>query len=134
LRLKNNSSVDPTTELGGQRGLQDVRVLMGGKIVADVPIDFSQMRDWSGVTINSESGRVVVKVPESAGFRGTYSMYVEKGDTNRFRLCTKATSLDEVNSECAGSVVFAGPYPQTISIDSNPITVSVAVVDGVSYW
>ncbi len=134
IALRSNNAVDPSKDLGGQRGLQDVRVMKDGKILADIPVEFSQNRDWNGVVIESQSGRVVVKMSENSGYKGTYSMYVEKGDTNRFKLCTKAEEIDQVNSDCAGSVVFAGPFPQTIDVEGKPITVSIAVIDSVSYW
>lgn len=134
LRLKANTSVDPTRDVGGQRGLHDIRVRKDNSVIADVPVEFARNLDWSGTTIVSEGGKVVVKFSDTSGFKGTYTMYVPKGDTNRFKLCTKAESLEEVNSECAGSVVFAGPYPQTIAVDERTITVSVSVIDGVSYW
>ncbi|MBI2356751.1 DUF2341 domain-containing protein [Candidatus Dojkabacteria bacterium] len=134
LRLKSSLNVDPSTDLGGQRGVQEVRVLRNNTIVADVPIEFTQNRDWSSAVIVAEGSKVVVKLPETAGLKGTYTMYVPKEESNRFKLCTKAESIDEVNSDCAGSVVFAGPYPQTIDIDGSLVTVSTSVIDGVSYW
>ncbi len=134
ISLKSNVTIDPSKDLGGQRGLQNIRVFRNNRVIADVPIEFSQNRDWGSAVITEDAGRVVVKLPSNSGLTGTYTMYVPKGDTNRFKLCTKAELLEQVNSDCAGNVIFAGPYPQTISVDDKPITVSVSVIDGVSYW
>ncbi|KKR06470.1 MAG: hypothetical protein UT34_C0001G0511 [candidate division WS6 bacterium GW2011_GWF2_39_15] len=134
LRLKENGNIDPTEDVGSQRGVKDIRVMKGEFIIADVPVEFNANRDWSEAVITNYEGKVVINLPDDTGFVGTYTMYVPKDETNRFKLCTKAESIEDVNSDCAGSVIFSGPYPQTIEINGKEVEVSVSVINGVSYW
>ncbi|HVX92972.1 MAG TPA: hypothetical protein VHA74_02560, partial [Candidatus Dojkabacteria bacterium] len=134
--LASNFNVNPATVAGSQRGLQRILAQENNFRVADIPILFSTDRDWSNITIDSnpDESKTVVKVHESEGFTGKYIMYVVKNDSTRFILCTKAENINDVNINCDGSVVFVGPYPQTINVNGNDVKVSITIIDGVQYW
>jgi hypothetical protein len=134
VNLKSDEAVDLTTD--AQLGIQDVRVKKDQYVLADFKVSFEQDRDWKNVvadadTINSKS---VIKITDEEGISDPFTMYVVKNDTNAFRLCPLATSLDDVNNECTGGQLLTKDFPQEIEIEGSTVTISLAKIDGTYYW
>lgn len=134
--LVTDPSVDLTEVANSQVGEQLVRVTKDGVIIADVPILFNQNRNWGGEVFESDSvnNKAVVSLDDLSGLNGPFTLYVVVGETDVFRVCPYATSLSGVHSACLGSVLFKGPYPQTLNVGSSQVTVSQKEIGGVLYW
>lgn len=132
--LANNTSVPVTTQ--GQYGEKRVRIQQGNTILAEIPVLFSEDRDWSDAIVLSsqEEKKTVVKLQEKHGVLKPYTMYVLKGDTNAFLLCPNAQTLEQVSPDCEGGVNFTGPYPETKAVEGNSVTVSQTVLSSIEYW
>lgn len=134
--LVSDPSVDVTGIENSQAGEKEIRVSEDGIIIADVPVLFDQNRNWGGELFQTdpENNKAVVFLDELSGLSGSYTLYAVVGDTNVFRVCPFATSLSSVYPNCLGSVLFKGPYPQTLKVGSLEVTVSQQEVKGVLYW
>ncbi|MGI6423118.1 MAG: DUF2341 domain-containing protein [Candidatus Dojkabacteria bacterium] len=135
--LVDDKDVDVSNTSGAQTGEQKIRVLQENYIVADVPISFSQNRDWSNAVIESSilEGKSVVKLDDSHGLSGTFTMYViKKEKDNSFRICPHAKTLAEVNNTCPEGVLYTGTFPQKLKVLNNEVTVSQASLSGTTYW
>ncbi len=134
--LANNLSVDVSTSEGAQTGVQKVRVMREEYLIADLPISFETNRDWSNAIFESDpqNSKAVVKVDNTHGITDKFTMYVVSGDTNAFRICPQASSLQAVSSTCANSVLYMGEFPQTKEVEGTSVTVSKAQIEGITYW
>ncbi len=135
--LVDNTQIDVSTIDGAQTGTQKVRVLTDEYIVADLPISFTDNRDWSNAIIKSSpsEGKSVVKINQTHGLTDKFTMYVVKKDSdNGFRICPEATTLEEVSQDCPNGVLYTGTFPQKQKVEGSDVTVSQASVSGVMYW
>lgn len=134
--LSSNENIEVDTEEGRQFGVKNVRVKAEDYLIADLPISFAIDRDWRNtiLEINAIEYKAVVKMSEDEGLKGRFIMYVISGDTNAFRLCPSAKSLDDIKSGCTGEVLFEGEFPQSKEVEGKTVTVSKAQLNGVTYW
>jgi hypothetical protein len=134
LLLKDNEEVDLSTE--AQLGIKDIKLKKDDYMVADLKVSFEQDRDWFDIVIDTDTqnSKTVVKLDQKHGVTEPFTMYVVRNDTNAFRLCPEAQSLDEVREGCIGEQLLIEDFPQEIVLDENIITVSEAKIDGVYYW
>lgn len=134
--LLDNMSVSPVTRKDGQYGLQTIRVFSKNYLLADIPILFSEDRDWKDAVLESSAkeSKSVVKLSEKEGFSGKYIMYVLANKTESFVLCPNAEKLSDVSVGCKGAVKYTGNFPQKKNVNGNDISVSKVVLEGVEYW
>lgn len=134
--LLDNMSVSPVTRKDGQYGLQTIRVFSKNYLLADIPILFSEDRDWKDAVLQSSAkeSKSVVKLSEKEGFSGKYIMYVLANKTESFVLCPNAEKLSDVSVGCKGAVKYTGNFPQKKNVNGNDISVSKVVLEGVEYW
>ncbi|MDD3474689.1 MAG: DUF2341 domain-containing protein [Candidatus Dojkabacteria bacterium] len=134
INLKDDVDVDLSSD--PQLGIQDVRIEKDQYLVADLKVSFEENRDWEDVVADADTdnSKTVIKVENKHGVTDPFTMYVVRNDTNAFRLCPEATSLDEVKSGCAGEQLLTKDFPQEIEIEGNIVTISEAKINGVYYW
>ncbi len=135
--LLDNTDIDVSSLEGAQTGVQKIRVLTEEYIIADLPISFTDNRDWSNAIIKSspKEGKSVVKINESHGLTDKFTLYVIKKDNdNAFRICPEAISLEEVNKDCPNGILYTGNFPQKKEVEGSNVTVSQASISGVMYW
>jgi hypothetical protein len=134
--LRENREVKVTQVEGSQRGIKEISLIKDGLVIADMSINFDSDKDWSSVSVDTdeENTKSVVKVRAVDGLNGDFTLYVPVKDTVKFRLCPESSTLSEVNSNCAGSVVFEGDFPQTKEFEGGSVTVSKNEIDGKLYW
>ncbi len=134
--LRSNENVSVDTEEGRQFGIKNIRVRAEDYLIADLPISFTIDRDWRDIIleINAIEYKTVIKLSENEGLDGRFIMYVISGDTNAFRLCPYAQSLEDIRSGCKEEVTFEGDFPQSKEVEGVMATVSKAQLNGVTYW
>ena len=134
VNLKDDANVNLSSD--PQLGIQDVRIEKDQYLLADLKVSFEQDRDWKDVVVDADidNSKTVIKVEEKHGIEGPFTMYVLRKETNSFRLCPEAKSLDEVKSGCPQEVLLKGNFPQEIEIENNTVIISQAGIDGVYYW
>ena len=134
--LRSNEKILVTTEDGRQFGTKNVRIKAEDYLIADIPVSFTIDRDWINtiLEINAVEYKSVIKLSEKEGLDGRFIMYVISGDTNAFRLCPEAKSLDDIRSGCKGEVLFEGNFPQEKEVEGSLVTVSKAKLNDIMYW
>jgi len=134
--LSNDATVAPTSVSNGQYGEVDLRIKEGENLVADVPVLFSEDRDWSNVYIKSvpEESKAVVSFSSTAGVAKPFTMYVAQGNTNSFVICPDAKTIEAISVNCTGGVKVTGEFPQTVKVESRDVSVSQVILSGVKYW
>lgn len=135
--LTDDIGVDVSDISGAQTGTKQIRVMSNEYILADIPVEFSQNRDWSNVVMlsDNENSKSVVKVDDTHGFDGTFTLYTVANELdNSYRICPDAITLEDVTSECTNGVLFSGDFPKTESVEENDVTVSKVSLGGVVYW
>lgn len=134
--LSDDATVAPTSVSNGQYGEVDLRIKEGNHLVADVPVLFSEDRDWSNVYIKSvpEESKAVVSFSSTAGVTKPFTMYVAQGNTNSFVICPDAKTIEAISVNCTGGVKVTGEFPQTVKVESRDVSVSQVILSGVKYW
>ncbi len=130
IELNTLTSVDNELVDSGipQGAIEDVRLSFGATPLADVSVDFSQDRDWSGVTGEVDAGNGMSFVHDlraAPGVLADYTLYIPKlTDSNTVGFCPGATSISQLTTACPGYVVKT-------EADSD---VSVVNISGQDYW
>ncbi|MDQ3158928.1 MAG: hypothetical protein M3P98_02220 [bacterium] len=123
-----NTSVEPGNPGVPTSEQTGIRLTYNGLPLADVLVDFSTDRDWSGVTGSSHltSGMSFVNGLDSApGVIGDLSLYVPRLDGyDAVGICPDVTALSQLNVDCSGFKVY-------VEADSN---VELVTIDGQEYW
>jgi hypothetical protein len=134
IRLKDDEDVDVSSD--AQLGIQDVRIRKDKYMVADLKVSFEEDRDWSDAVADAdfENSKAVVKIKDNHGVTDPFTMYVVRNDTNAFRICPQADSLDDLKEGCEGEQLLTGSFPQEIDIEGTIVTISEAKIDGTYYW
>ena len=132
--LKNNTDVNLSQE--PQLGVKGVQIKQNDYLVADLEVSFEQDRDWEDIVIDTDvdNSKTVIKVNQEHGITEAFTMYVNKLETNAFRVCPLASTLVQVTSDCTGGIDIQGEFPQDIEIEGNIVTISQAKIDGIYYW
>lgn len=132
--LEEDEGVDLTSQ--PQLGTKDVKIKQGEYLVANFDVSFEEDRDWEDIVISSDpvSRKTVIKVSDQHGVSLPFTMYVVMGESNAFRICPLATSLEDVTTDCMEGVLTKDSFPQEVDIDGNIVTISQAKIDGVYYW
>ena len=134
--LAEDEKIVPTSLENGQYGEKDVRIKEGENLVADVPVLFSEDRDWSNVYIKSEpkNSKAVVSFDTASGVIKPFTMYVVQGDTNSFLICPNAKTIEDISANCTGNVKVTGEFPQTVKVENRDVSVSQVILGGIKYW
>jgi len=134
--LAEDEKIIPTSLENGQYGEKDVRIKDGENLVADVPVLFSEDRDWSNVYIKSvpEESKAVVSFNGSSGVTKPFTMYVVQGETNSFVICPNAKAIEDISINCTGGVKVTGEFPQTVKVENRDVSISKVILGGVRYW
>jgi len=134
--LSDDATVAPTSVNNGQYGEVDLRIKDGNNLVADVPVLFSEDRDWSNVYIKSvpAESKAVVSFNSTAGVTKPFTMYVAQGNTNSFVICPSAKTIEAISVNCTGAVKVTGAFPQTVKVENRDVSVSQVILSGVKYW
>jgi hypothetical protein len=134
IRLKDDENVDVSSD--AQLGVKDVRIRKDKYMIADLKVSFEEDRDWSDAVADAdfENSKAVVKIKDTHGVTEPFTMYVVRNDTNAFRICPQAESLDDLEAGCQGEQLLADSFPQEIDIEGTTVTISEAKIDGTYYW
>ncbi|HCC68007.1 TPA: hypothetical protein DEP90_02250, partial [Patescibacteria group bacterium] len=134
LILKEDTDLDVTVT--GLLGVQDIQITKDDYLLLDLSVSFEEDRDWSDVVVDADfvNGKAVVKMNEDHGVTEPFTMYVVMKDSNAFRICPQATTLDEVSSNCVEGVLVSDDFPQEVDVEGDTVTISQAKIDGVYYW
>lgn len=136
VNLLSTPNISPVTRENGQYGKHMLRVVSQNYILGDVPILFSQDRDWkNAIFVNSPSEKkAVIKLSTHEGLDGRFTMYVPTNNTDSFLICPYATNLSEISTDCKGVVKYTGQFPQEKEVEGYGVAVSKAILGGVEYW
>jgi len=134
--LSDDSSVAPTSTVNAQYGEIDIKIKEGGNLVADVPVLFSEDRDWTNVYIKSipQENKAVVSFSSASGVTKPFTMYVAQGNTNSFVICPDAKTIEDISVNCNNGVKVTGEFPQTVKVENRDVSVSQVILGGIKYW
>lgn len=130
VNLSNSESVDDeNVDDGVPRGdTVTTRLLATDVPLADVSVDYTSDRDWSGVVGDSDpvTGRAFVhNLRNAPGVSADYTLYVPRLiGYDQVGFCPGADAYEELTDACAG---------YSIKVEADADT-SIATIDGDEYW
>lgn len=130
-----NDNQDPT--LTSQANQETTRILESGIPVADLETYYNNDFDWSGLTADTDldSGIAVIDVSGvELGTNSPHTLYIPSNGQSAVRICPQAASIEQVSRDCDGGVDFSGPFPQTESVESDTVTVSIVIINELEFF
>lgn len=130
-----NDNQDPT--LTSQANQETTRILESGVPVADLETYYNNDFNWSGLTADTDLdlGIAVIDVSDvELGTDSPHTLYIPSNGQSAVRICPQASSIEQVSRDCDGGVDFSGPFPQTKSVGSDSVTVSIVVINELEFF